>query len=76
MSGSVTLLEFAMITVSCMYCQRTYDRKEGEGVSHGICNDCKVIVDADFDRGGNCNPDDIRAAAELRLPACQRGMLR
>jgi hypothetical protein len=61
-----------MMTVSCVYCRRTYAEKDGEGVSHGICDLCHNIVNEDFRQGGNCNPDDIRRIADFRLPACQR----
>jgi hypothetical protein len=61
-----------MMEIVCSYCRCTYGWKDGAGTSHGICNHCKTIVDDDLRRGGNCDPDDIRAVADLRLPACQR----
>ena len=57
---------------SCIYCRRTYATKPGEGITHGICSTCHVIVSDDLDAGGQCEPDHIRAVADLRLPACQR----
>jgi hypothetical protein len=61
-----------MMEIVCSYCRHTYGWKDGRGVSHGICDHCKAIVDDDLRQGGNCDPDDIRAVADLRLPACQR----
>ena len=58
--------------VVCSYCRETYATKPGEGVSHGQCKHCHKIAMDDMNRGGNCNVDDIRAKADLRLPACQR----
>ena len=62
-----------MITISCSYCGCTYGTKEGGSfTSHGTCPTCHKIVMADFDAGGNCDPDEIRRIADLRLPACMR----
>jgi len=58
--------------VVCSYCRHPYAHKPGTGTSHGVCPTCYRVIQLDLDSGGNCDPEDIRAVVDLRLPACQR----
>jgi len=66
-----------MIRRVCQYCDRTIGWKEGgDGVSHGSCAHCHGVVLEMFREGKNCDPDEVREVADLRLPvgvpACMR----
>mgnify|MGYP001062042900 CR=1 FL=1 len=39
-----------MITVVCAWCGQEIGRKEGgEGISHGLCEECLVILEDELD---------------------------
>lgn len=69
--------------VSCAWCQKEMGWKEGEGVTHGICEDCyekeiqkmgrrpKVtdVVDAnDLPAGGATGQDEAPPKADMEVP--------